>query len=310
MPDQHVDIASLGAGMDIVSFYLCKSIEQKSTKAGQPYVQAMLADKTGTIDARIWGRGLDAFPGVEPGIVVKVQGTTETYQDKLQLKVSKLRGATDLDGVVKRDLMRMSPEDPAVYLDDITEAIHAHCSAPLSEILCIIINAHHDELLESPAAMMLHHPYIGGLCQHIHGLVSASVWCAESYGLNKEVLIAIAVLHDIGKVVELDESGYTEAGRMFGHINIGANIWREAWSQSGCDDHDLFNSVLHGILSHHGSLEHGSPVVPCTKEAIAFHHLDMLDSRMSMYDEAIIADQGTADFTGFNKNFGGYLKKP
>jgi 3'-5' exoribonuclease len=310
MPDPHVDISSLTSDVEVVSFYLCKSIEQKTTKTNQPYVQATLTDRTGSIDARVWGKGLDAFPGVEAGIVVKVHGVTETYQDKLQLKVLRLRGATEADGVDKRDLMRMSPMDPEWYLAEIMREISAHCQTSISTVLCGCLTEHAAMFTASPAAMQLHHPYIGGLAEHTYSLVRAAIWCAGRYDLDITVMIGIAVMHDIGKVVELDESGYTEAGRMFGHISIGAEIWRDAWARADEQDPILFGEILHGILSHHGSLEHGSPVVPCTKEAIAFHHLDMLDSRMGMFDEAMMADSGPGTFTGYHRQFGGALKKP
>jgi 3'-5' exoribonuclease len=315
MPD-HVPIETLTTGQEIVSFYLCKAIEQKATKNGQPYVQATLSDKTGTLDAKVWGRGFDAFPGVEAGIVVKVAGTIETYQDKLQLKVTKFRGATDLDGVDKRDLMRMSATDPDILFSDLLELVTTHVSGLTFHALVAILEEHREQLLESPAAMTLHHPYIGGLLEHTLSLANAAVWHSSRYGLNTSIMVGIAVLHDIGKLYELEDGNYSRNGRMNGHIAIGFKMAHDTWSRlvanslpfTAADELER-DGIIHGILSHHGSLEHGSPVVPCTKEAIAFHYLDMLDSRMSMFDEALRADTGTGEFTGYSKQFAGYLLK-
>src|SRR6185436_18302340 len=102
---------------------------------------------------------------------------------------------------------------------------------------------------------------------------------------------------------------------LYGHIAIGHSIVHNAFDRLRRDgslkaeDEAICDAILHGILSHHGSLEHGSPVAPCTKEAIAFHHLDMLDSRMSMYDEAVRADGTPGEFTAHERHFGCALWK-
>jgi 3'-5' exoribonuclease len=257
------------------------------------------------------------FPGVEPGAVVKIGATTERYEGTIQLKVDdhkRLRAATELDGVDQTDFMRRASRPAEEMRDELIALINENCAPWLSSVLCQILDDTTKAILESPAAMKLHHPYIGGLLEHTLSLCFAALWAGERYNLSDDVMVAIAVLHDIGKIIELDPmrgNEYTRRGRMFGHIAIGYEIARDAFDAALITEEEqpTVDAILHGILSHHGSQEKGSPVVPCTKEAIAFHHLDMIDSRMSMFDEALRSDKSPGEFTEYNRALGGALLK-
>lgn len=317
MPDI-VPISSLTtAGQEVISFYLCRKASSLTTTTGKPYVALTLSDSTGEIEVRIWGVELSRFPGVEPGAVVKIGATTERYEGTIQLKVDdhkRLRAATELDGVDQTNFLRHAARPAEEMHDELVALINENCASWLSAVLGQILNDHTVHLQQSPAAMKLHHPYLGGLLEHTLSLCFAALWAGERYNLSDDVMVAIAVLHDIGKIVELDPmkgNEYTRRGRMFGHIAIGYEIARDAFDAALITEVEqpTVDAILHGILSHHGSLEHGSPVVPCTKEAIAFHHLDMLDSRMSMFDEALRADKAPGEFTEYNRALGGALLK-
>lgn len=308
------------AGQEVISFYLCKKASSLTTTTGKPYVALTLSDSTGEIEVRIWGVDLGRYPGIEPGAVVKIGATTERYEGNIQLKVDdhkRLRAATELDDVGVEMFLRQSPCDFGEMTADLSLILigeSAEISPWLGEILRRILADNAEKFGMSPAAMKLHHPYIGGLLEHTLSLCRSALWAADKYDLNRDVMVGIAVLHDIGKISELDPmkgNEYTRRGRMFGHIAIGYEIARDAFDADLIteDQQPTVDAILHGILSHHGSLEHGSPVVPCTKEAIAFHHLDMLDSRMSMFDEALRADKAPGEFTEYNRALGGALLK-
>lgn len=305
-------------GIPVTSFYLCKAASTKTTSTNKPYVALTLSDETGDIEARIWGVGLDRFPGVAAGVVVKIGAITESYEGKIQLKVEqhgKFRAADpQTDDFQPADFMRRAKRDAGGMLTDLDNLIGFHVSGVAHDVLSRILSTFRESILIAPASMKLHHPYLGGLLEHTLSLVHASIWAAEKYGLNKDIMIGIALCHDIGKIVELDPmkgNEYTRSGRLFGHITIGHDIVRDAFDQAlvTAEDEPIREGILHGILSHHGSLEFGSPVVPCTQEAIAFHHLDMLDSRMSMYKEAVRADSNQGEFTSYERHFGGALLK-
>lgn len=317
MPDL-VPISSLTlAGQEVISFYLCKKAASLTTSTQKPYTALTLADATGEIEVRIWGVGLERYPGVEPGAIVKIGATTERYEGTIQLKVDDhklLRAATELDDVGVEMFLRCAPRAVEGMIAQLLELITNETSAWVSEVLCRTVGHHRDAFMASPAAMKLHHPYLGGLLEHTLSLCYAALEASDRYNLNGDVMISIAVLHDIGKISELDPmrgNEYTRRGRMFGHIAMGYEIARDAFDAALIteDQQPTVDAILHGILSHHGSLEHGSPVVPCTKEAIAFHHLDMLDSRMSMFDEVLRSDKAPGEFTEYNRALSGALLK-
>ncbi len=317
MPDI-VPISSLtAAGQEVVSFYLCRKASSLLTSTGKPYVALTLADSTGEIEVRAWGVDLTRYPGVEPGAVVKIGATTERYEGTIQLKLydhKRLRAATELDGINQTEFMRRAARPADEMLADLDALINEVASPWLATVLSQILLDNARAVLISPAAMKLHHPYLGGLLEHTLSLCESALWAADKYEMSRDIMVGIAFLHDIGKIIELDPmkgNEYTRRGRMFGHIAMGYEIARDAFDAALITEEEqpTVDAILHGILSHHGSLEHGSPVVPCTKEAIAFHHLDMLDSRMSMFEEALRSDKAPGEFTEYNRALGGALLK-
>ena len=317
-----VPVESLNEGDHIISYYLCKRAVDLLTASNKPYIALTLADQTGAIEARDWGHKLDKYPGIAAGEIVKIQSTVEMWEGRPQLKIEQMRAAVPENGYTKRDFMRRSAREPSEMLEELRQVVAMVANGeqlpdettPTAVIaVSNVLDTLEQQLLDAPAAMQNHHAYIGGLLEHTLSLAHKALWCADQYNLDPVVMLGIAVFHDIGKVWELDweRQEFTRPGRMFGHITLGYEIVRDTYDTLALTEQDerQRDAILHGILSHHGSLEFGSPVVPCTKEAIAFHQLDMLDSRMNMFDEAVRNDSGAGEFTAWNKHFGGALKK-
>ncbi|MGA8075468.1 MAG: HD domain-containing protein, partial [Candidatus Acidiferrales bacterium] len=160
------------------------------------------------------------------------------------------------------------------------------------------------KLKRAPAAMTMHHAYIGGLLEHVVSLIELSRLVASHYPeLNRDLLLAGIVLHDIGKIEELSCArgfGYTTEGQLLGHIALGQAIVRRKIEAISDFPRPLAAVIEHLILSHHGSLEFGSPRLPLTREAVALHFLDDLDSKMAAIETTMASDAGSGDWTERN----------
>ncbi len=315
-------------GEEVISFYRVLSISEKQAKNKNPYLAIRLGDRSGEIEARAWQTRLQ--DGMRAGIIIKARGIVEEYRDDLQLKLdlmrpvrlSNLDQGIDADPVDEADLYECSPYDPVEMLAELRQMIEFYIpddSNIYRLITMEILESCSEELHVAPAAQKVHHAYRGGLLEHIVSLVKLVGGLPnhyeDQYGLRKDLMIAIACLHDIGKVRELkpDGAGYTIEGGLMGHILIGIEMLQKAGEfvkgeqargiPSEVPDSEINRAVItltHCIASHHGTLEHGSPVLPMIPEAIAFHWLDQLDSRMNIAWGALKKAKGEEPFTDRN----------
>lgn len=301
-----MSIATFTPGESITEFLLLRSFQRKTASNGNPYYFFVLADKSGSIEGRLFAVSdlFDAPEGYQPGSVVKVLAGVETFNKKTNLKIIKIRVATpeETEEHLPR-LVRRSVRPPADIRRDVQLAIEELLSAyPFEGHLCrIVFDSITEEKIErAAAAAKLHHAYIGGYLEHVLSLIEAVQIMAPHYGLDHGTMTAIAFFHDIGKLSELVEVNgvieYSREGVLFGHIAMGYSLV-QSWASFarkcamedgvGADETDYrLEAILHGILSHHGELAFGSPVVPATREAIAFHFIDNLDSKMAIEAEA------------------------
>ncbi len=223
--------------------------------------------------------------------MVKIRGTVYRYQDKLQLKLDKLRRAdpaTDKDEYEAGDFAPKTSFDIDRLWDKLTAAVASftdrHLQALLESFLSdpLIVNS----LREAPAAKAFHHAWIGGLLEHIVSLVELCDRVAPHYPeVNRDLLLTGAILHDIGKLRELSwgtSFAYSIEGQLLGHITIGIRMVEARIAGIPEFPSRLRTLVLHLILSHHGRLEYGSPKLPMTAEALLLHYLDDLEAKMQI----------------------------
>ncbi|MEI6244202.1 MAG: HD domain-containing protein, partial [Acidobacteriota bacterium] len=183
----------------------------------------------------------------------------------------------------------------------------------LRALLERIITKHGDRLRIWPAAMTVHHAYRGGLLEHLLKIMEVGTFLADAYGVNREMIIAGAILHDLGKTEELTyegATGYSVAGNLIGHIAIGLGMLRDAVREDPSFPDDLRLALEHIVLSHHGARENGSPVLPLTLEAFIFASVDDLDAKMFQFRKHIADDDGEGPFTQYSKRLDRLLFKP
>lgn len=318
-----VKLSGLKAGDHFIGFVLAGAVEGKRAKNNSEFIAMTVCDSSGRMKANAWGRGLKREPWLVSGIVLKIEADVESYQGELQLKMVQFRAATDKDAVTLSEFYPQGKYNPVESFDSLLRIFREYHAPTVAEDssnilfeVCIhALTRERKAFLDAPAAMVVHHAYRGGLLEHILDMVRLGVKIAEAKNLKLDVFLSIILFHDIGKLWELEWKGdidYTDTGRLFGHIVMGAEYFTELcdFMSPDSDDTALIQQVRHGIFSHHGSLEHGSPVVPMTREAMAFHCLDLMDSRLAIMDAEIERSKDLpGDWTAYNRHIGAKIFK-
>ena len=308
-------IESLREGERINEIYLCKVKQSALTKAGKPYDNLILQDKTGTLDAKIWepgSVGIDEFDSLD---YIAVMGDITSFQGNLQLNVKRVRKVQE------------GEYDPKDYLPVSKKDI----DGMYTELLGLIASVKHPylkKLLESffvedkdfekrfkfhSAAKSVHHGFVGGLLEHTLSVTRFCDFMAKSYGiLNRDLLITAAILHDIGKTKELSlfpQNDYTDDGQLLGHIMIGAEMVHDAAQKIEGFPMELENQLKHCILAHHGELEYGSPKKPAMVEAVALNLADNADAKMETLTELFDAAPAGNEWIGYNRFFESNIRR-
>jgi 3'-5' exoribonuclease len=308
-------IADLTENASFTSTFLVRTKERMLSRNGKPYLSLHLGDKTGTIDTRVWERADELFEGFNEGDVVAVAGKTHVFQNRLQLVVSHL-AAVPLSEVTLSDYLPSSNQDLDHLYSELLN-VFANLTNPWIRDLALALLTD-PEIAERykicPAAKTVHHAFVGGLLVHSLQLIKLVEVVHPLYPVtDKERLIFGAAFHDFGKIYELSFQngfGYTDEGRLVGHISIGATLLdRKIRELPGFPD-NLAWELKHIILSHHGRLEYGSPKRPHTLEALLVHHLDDMDSKMNSIETFMREEKSTARWTSHHRAYDNYYYKP
>lgn len=268
------------------SVFLVREKITAMAKNGKPYLTLKLMDKTGEVEGKVWDNvdELSAAFGKDDFIAVRSKATV--YLGKMQLVIGDLRRVPDEE----IDLANFLPEagrDIRTMVDELAALLETLKDGYLKRLLAAFFDD--PELLSlyrtAPAAKGMHHVYLGGLLEHslaVAKLVDSIVPLYE--GVNRDLLIAGALLHDVGKVREMAYTrsfDYTDEGKLLGHIMIGVEMVQEKIAAIGGVPPELAMLLKHMILSHHGQYEFGSPKRPKTIEATILNYLDDLDSKIN-----------------------------
>jgi len=276
----------LTAGQPFQDVFLVSKKSLAETKAGKPYLALGLMDKTGEIEARIWDNALQFAAQAEEGNFVLVQAVAKPFRDQMQLGVNGLQRVAD-SAVDLADFMPASGRSLAEMAAELDAVIESLVEPSLRALVRAIFQGETlARFQRAPAAKKLHHAYIGGLIEHTLSIVGMAEKAASHYPLiDRDMLIAGALLHDLAKIEEFDFArppfGYTDRGRLVGHLVLGVELVRKAMDQVDGVSAEQVDQLMHIILSHHGQHGFGSPVLPMTPEAILLHHLDDIDAKMN-----------------------------
>ena len=271
-------------------YLIVRSAEQRASANGKNYLDMTLADKSGSINAKMWDGT------VQPplaGSIVKVRATGNEFNGRMQLRVEKIRAAESRDQVDMSALIPCAPRDPNEMLGEVVRAADHIADPDLRRITCELLDRAGDKLLTFPAAKQMHHAERGGLLHPTTPMLRAANAIMSVYPqLNASLLIAGVIVHDLAKIDEMDAdtlglvSDYSVDGKLIGHIVRGVvNIQLAAEKTKANPGKALL--LQHMVLSHHGIPEYGSPLAPKFPEAEVLNTIDTLDARLYEMDEAL-----------------------
>ncbi len=274
-------------------FCIIKSVEVKKSSRGGPYLDMVLCDKSGEIVAKVWDYNDILHGKYEPNELIKVRGSVSPYNGIDQLRVDHIRHVTAADNVKIEEFVPSAAYDTKDMFAELEKIVNAFEDTELKAITLSLLDKNREKLLYWPAAFKLHHAMRGGLLTHVLSIVRLAQKFCEIYPcLDRDLLLAGAVLHDIAKLEEYDvpktgiATGYTPKGSLLGHPVMGAEAVHETAKELGVSEQ---TSLLleHMILSHHGMPEFGAAVMPLFPEAEVLSELDMIDARIFEYYDTL-----------------------
>ena len=285
-------IAQLVKDARFEGFVMVRSAEQRTSNAnGSKYLDMTLADASGEINAKVWD---GTVPPPASGSVIKVRALIQEYNGRLQMRVERMRKAQETDNVDYSQLTRTAPEKSEDMLREIRSAVEDMTWEPLKKLMGALLDLTGERLLYYPAAQRLHHAERGGLLHHTVSMLRSAQAILPIYPfLNRDLLLAGVIAHDLSKTTELksDEMGvvqdYTVNGMLLGHLVEGTHLVNRAAQAAGVEGEECVMLLNHMLISHHGQAEFGSPKPPMFPEAEALHMIDDLDAKMNQMQDVM-----------------------
>lgn len=310
MSDQPT-VRTLKEGEPFQGFLLAQEAAYKTSSKGSEYLELKLSDATGDLKAFLWDvRAVEGdLEAVRADVFLRVKGTITSYNGRLQMKLDKVKYAADAEvgdlsaffPVSQRPLPEMLAE-----MDGIIASVEDPWIRPLLSALFVENASMRAGFAQAPAAKSMHHAFLGGLLEHTLSILGmAERACGHYRELNRDLVMAGVLLHDVGKTAELTYQrsfGYSDEGNLLGHIAMEAEwISREMGKIPGFPA-ELRLQILHIVLSHHGRLEFGSPVLPKTPEALLVHYLDDLDGKLEAMFRSLKDEAGSGSWSPYSRS--------
>jgi 3'-5' exoribonuclease len=302
-------ITDLNSEQNIATFFLVCEKEIRNTRDGKAYLRLELGDRSGTIEARMWDQFDSIAKSINRDDFVKVQARVEIYRNRPQLSLQQLRLAKP-DEVDLADFLPHTKED----VGKLYAQLHNYASSIINPFLKRLVTgiisdpAIATRYKRAPAAKVMHHAYLGGLLEHVISLCGLANQAAAHYPeLDLDLLLTVAILHDVGKLDELCYEravGYTTEGQLLGHIMMEFETVSKAMDAIEGFPANLKTVVQHLLISHHGQYEFGSPKLPMIREALVFHYLDDLDSKLAAARAALALESGEPQWSAYSAALG------
>lgn len=300
-------------GDRVSDIYLCKHKQTAVTKNGKPYVNVILQDKTGTVDAKVWepnSAGIEEFDTLD---YIEVYGDVNNFQGALQVNVKRARVCKEgeYDPANYLPVSRYNNDQMYKELLGLIDSLENSYIKTLLQAFFVEDEAFIKKFRRSSAAKTMHHGFVGGLLEHTLSVTKlCDYYCTRYPLLKRDLLLAAAMFHDIGKTRELSlfpENDYTDDGQLLGHIVIGCEMLDEKIRNIAGFPPVLASELKHCILAHHGEYEYGSPKKPALFEAVALNMADNTDAKLEMMTE-IFGGVSDTNWLGFNRVFESNLR--
>ena len=307
----HKFINQIEPGQTIDDIYIVKDPILRSTTRGDLYIAMFLSDRTGQLNGRMWQASETTYRSLPKPGFVHIKGRSELYQNNLQIVINNV-AVIDPGKVDINDFLPRTKKDTKQMFEEVKETVSQITNSELKALVEEFLAD--DKLMEgfcnAPAAMKMHHDYIGGLLEHTHNMLRVAVAILPLYpDVQPDLVLAGIFLHDIGKTEELAYDmafSYTDSGQLIGHIsksllmiNQKADSLRSGGTQI---DPTVLDAIGHIILSHHGAYEFGSPKLPATAEAFMVCYIDDLDAKISQVTSTIDKEVGDSNWTAWQNS--------
>ncbi|SDQ86046.1 3'-5' exoribonuclease [Virgibacillus subterraneus] len=283
-------IGNYSIGDAFEDFILIKEASRGVTSNGKPFLTLILRDATGEIEAKLWDTNKEDEEIFVPEQIVKLTGEINQFRGKAQLKITSIRPAQSTDGVQVSDFVAKAPVAKEVLMEKLTETIFEMKNPYMQRIVRAFIKKYQEALLTYPAASKNHHEYVSGLAHHIVSMLALAKELHKLYPeLNKDLLYAGIILHDLGKLKELSgvvTTSYTIEGKLLGHIPMMVEEIGHIAKELQIEGEEVL-ILQHLVLSHHGKAEWGSPKPPLVREAELLHLIDLIDAKMNMLNRSL-----------------------
>ncbi len=304
MKKRFINEIKAGEKVDEVFVLSEKNLARK--KDGGSYLNIVVSDKTGQLKGVVWEEVDQIHNQAAVGDFVQVRGNVGEYKGDVQLIVRSM-AAVPADMVDPEDFMPKSPRDPQEMFDRLIALTATIQTSYLNQLLTSFWKDEGfvQKFKKAPAAKRMHHAYLGGLLEHTLSLALLADRVSEHYrGINRDLLLTGAVLHDIGKIEEFEYEhriDYSDEGRLLNHIVIGLEIVGKKIAAIEGFPQKAALLVRHMIVSHHGARELGSPEPPMTLEAVLLNYLDEIDSKIHGIREFMDSQDAEGDWTGYHR---------
>ena len=315
MKKKNLYISGMKSGEKVSTAFLVSEKNLAYSQKGAPYLNLRLKDKTGELDGKVWEDATELDGYFKKGDIVHIVGRILSYKNNLQVSVLEVKKTED-EEIDPADYFPTSSRDADDMFAEmlvIVEQIQTPC---LKDLLLAFFR---DEQIvklfkKAPAAKGFHHVYLGGLLEHTLSVIRLLDLAARHYtGVNRDLLLTGGILHDIGKIYEFQYDrliDYSDAGRLVGHIVMGVEMLDARIAKIEGFPENLAMELRHLILSHHGTLEYGSPKRPKTLEAMIVHYIDDLDAKVNAFQTfASGIPDSESNWTPFHRLFERYIYK-
>jgi len=294
-------ISDIRPNQEIESSFVVTEKQLRVARNGSPFLTLKLADKTGEVTGRIWERAGEVADLIPVKGVVSVRCRSESFRDELQLQIQSI-SPLPLEEVDPADFLPVCPVSVKLLFDRLRK-IAASVRRPCMQELMRQLLADRplmERFKRAPAAKSMHHAYLGGLLEHTVSVAElVSELCRHYRDLDRDLLIAGAILHDIGKVHEFQYDlyiDYSHSGRLLGHMVLGLQILEDAIGRLKSFPSEEALLLKHLVLSHHGETQFGAVRLPMTREALVLHFADDLDAKMNGVSRILLESKGPDEF--------------
>ena len=288
------NVKDMVPGDKVEGFYILKEAYQKISSNGKPFLSAVIADKTGTMDVKVWDYAGPVGTQEDVGKIIKIRGDVSEFKGNPQLSLSNIRMALPEDNCDTVRLVAAAPIDKDETVRKVRALVDSMEDPDYRQVARTMLERHLETFASIPAAKSVHHSFLSGLLMHTANMMAMADFLSGQYAsvIDRSLLLTGTLLHDFAKEIEFRFSDlgivtdYSVKGQLLGHLVMGAQEVAQVCAELGTPEEKSL-LLQHMILSHHGEPEYGAAVKPMFAEAELLSYIDMVDSRMEIYEELL-----------------------